>query len=64
MSHWRVGEEAALEIMEAFVTGQGLARYEFERSCADKPGAVSTLSPCVQLRAFFTTGFVFLFFTA
>ena len=47
MSHWRVGEEAALEMMEAFVTGQGLARYEFDRSCADKRGTVSSLSPYV-----------------
>ena len=51
MSHWRVGEVAAIEMMEAFVTGQGLARYEFDRSCADKRGTVSSLSPYVPLRA-------------
>jgi deoxyribodipyrimidine photolyase len=51
MSHWRVGEVAALEMMEAFVTGQGLARYEIDRSCADKRGTVSSLSPYVPLHA-------------
>jgi deoxyribodipyrimidine photolyase len=50
MSHWRVGECAALEMMEAFVRGHGLARYEFDRSCADKQGAVSSLSPYVPSR--------------
>ena len=50
MSHWRVGEAAALEMMEAFVRGHGLARYEFDRSCADKRGAVSSLSPYVPSR--------------
>ena len=50
MSHWRVGEAAALEMMEAFVSGGGLSRYEFDRSCADRRGAVSTLSPYEQPR--------------
>lgn len=49
MSHWRVGEAAALETMRLFVGGPGLARYEFDRSCADRDGTVSTLSPYVPV---------------
>ncbi len=53
MSHWKVGEAAALETMSLFVRG-GLARYEFDRSRADQRGSVSTLSPCV-LACFLST---------
>ena len=49
MSHWQVGDAAALEAMRAFVSG-GLARYESDRSRADQRGSVSTLSPCAPTR--------------
>jgi deoxyribodipyrimidine photolyase len=48
-SHWHISEAAALEMMRLFVGGQGLARYEFDRSCADRQGAVSSLSPYVPI---------------
>ena len=48
LSHWRVGEAAAHEAMEAFVDGAGLVGYESKRSRADEPSAVSTLSAHIR----------------